>query len=65
MKKKDLENHKTKPVTELEKELKSQHEKLNGLRFDLAAGKVKDIREIRNIRKSIAQLLTLKKQISK
>lgn len=65
MKKRDLDNHKTKPVAELEKELKSQHERLNALKFDLAAGKVKNIREIRHIKKSIAQILTLKKQTVK
>lgn len=60
MKKKDLADHKIKPLAELEKELKSQREKLNVLRFNLAAGKVKNIREIRHIKKNIAQILTLK-----
>jgi ribosomal protein L29 len=62
MKKKDLQNHKTKPSIELEKELNGQRTRLNALKFDLAAGKVKNIREIRHIKKNIAQILTLKRQ---
>ena len=47
---------------EMEKELKTEREKLNGLKFDLAAGKVKNIREIRHLKKSIAQIMTIIKQ---
>ncbi len=61
MKKKELENFKTKPVAELKKDLAAQREKLENLSFDLAAGKVKNIREIRHLRKDIAQILTLLK----
>ncbi len=59
MKLKEFKNFKTKPLPELEKELKAREEKISQLRFDLAAGKVKNIREIRHLRKDIAQILTL------
>lgn len=59
MKVKEFKNFKTKSAPELQKELESREEKLAQLRFDLAAGKVKNIREIRHIKKDIAQILTL------
>ena len=59
MKLKDFKNFKTKSAPELRQELKTREEKLAQLRFDLAAGKVKNIREIRHIKKDIAQILTL------
>lgn len=39
--------------------LREKNEKLRILRFDLAAGKVKDVREIREIKKDIARLSTI------
>ncbi len=51
-----------KSKTELEKFLKENREKLRQLRFDLAIGKVKNVREIRKIKKTIARILTLLKQ---
>ncbi|MCL4403972.1 50S ribosomal protein L29 [Patescibacteria group bacterium] len=59
MKVKEFKNFKTKSAPELQKELVAREEKLAQLRFDLAAGKVKNIREIRHIKKDIAQILTL------
>ncbi|MDD5144958.1 MAG: 50S ribosomal protein L29 [Candidatus Pacebacteria bacterium] len=44
---------------DLAKNLSEDREKLRQLRFDLAAGKVKNVREIRKIKKEIAQILTL------
>lgn len=44
---------------ELKKILQDNREKLRQLRFDLSAGKVKNVREIRHIKKEIAQILTL------
>ena len=44
---------------ELVKILEDNREKLRQLRFDLAAGKVKNVREIRKVKKEIAQILTL------
>ena len=48
---------KSKP--ELQKILSDDQEKLRQLRFDLAAGKVKNVREVRKIKKDIARILTL------
>lgn len=44
---------------ELEKMLQDSREKLRQLRFDLASGKVKNVKEIREIKKNIARILTL------
>ena len=59
MKRKDLLETKTKPVAELEKEVVEAQSRLRGLQFDLAAGKVQNIKEMRVLRKTIAQLKTL------
>ncbi len=59
MKKQELKKYREKPISELQKELAFLREKLLKLKFDLAAGKVKNIQEIRNVKKSIAQILTL------
>ncbi|MCR4328303.1 MAG: 50S ribosomal protein L29 [Patescibacteria group bacterium] len=58
MKRRDIEQLKTKPVAELEKLVREAREKLRKLRFDLAAGKVKNVSEIRIVRKGIARMLT-------
>jgi len=50
------------PDLELKKSLENSREKLRSLRFDLASGKVKNVREIREIRKTIARILTLLKE---
>lgn len=39
--------------------LRESKEKLTQLRFDLASGKVKNIREIRLVKKDIARILTI------
>ena len=44
---------------ELESLLKDSREKLRQLYFDLSAGKVKNVREVRRIKKEIARILTL------
>lgn len=59
MKKEEL-NRKSK--AELRKLLKDNREKLRQSRFDLASGKVKNVREIRKTKKEIARILTLLKQ---
>lgn len=46
----------------MEKMLKEQREKLRTLRFDLVAGKVKNVGELRNVRKQIARLITFIQQ---
>jgi len=48
-----------KPKKELESMLLEKRERLRTLRFDLASGKVKNVREIRELRKEIARILTL------
>jgi ribosomal protein L29 len=44
---------------ELQELLKNQRETLRQLRFSLAAGKVKNVRQIRQLKKTIAQILTI------
>jgi len=44
---------------ELESMLLERREHLRNLRFDLASGKVKNVREIRELKKEIARVLTL------
>jgi len=56
MKPKDL---KQKSNQELVSLLSENREKLRQFRFDLSAGKVKDIRSIRGLKKDIARILTL------
>lgn len=51
-----------KSKTELQKLLKDYREKLRELHFDLAAARLKNVREIRKIRKDIARILTLLKE---
>jgi large subunit ribosomal protein L29 len=46
-------------IEELNKLLKEKRDKLERLKFDLAAGKVKNISEVRKIKKDIAQIMTL------
>ena len=46
---------------ELMKKVEEHREKLRVLKFDLAAGKVKNVKEIRKIKQTIAQMLTLAK----
>jgi len=60
MKKNDkLKNFQKMGKEELNQILLEKREKLRALRFDLAAGKVKNVREIREIKKDIARILTL------
>ncbi|MGB9743110.1 MAG: 50S ribosomal protein L29 [Minisyncoccales bacterium] len=50
---------------ELERILKDNRKKLQQLRFDLAAGKVKNVKEIRWLKKEIARILTLLNELTK
>ena len=50
-----------KSKSELQKILSDNREKLRQLRFDLAAGKVKNVREVRKIKKDIARIRTVLK----
>ena len=47
------------PKKELQKFLQESREKLRQLRFDLVSGRVKNVREIRKIKKDIARILTI------
>ncbi|MEK7555232.1 MAG: 50S ribosomal protein L29 [Patescibacteria group bacterium] len=58
MKKNEIKQLKNKPLPELQKNLADFQEKLRKMKFDLAAGKVKNIREIKAIKKAIARILT-------
>jgi len=51
-----------KTAAELEKIIQEKREKLGSLNFDLAGGKVKNVKEIRESRKDIARILTLIKE---
>jgi large subunit ribosomal protein L29 len=53
---------KKKTKAELKKLLLENREKLRALRFDLASGKLKNVREIRYLKKDIARILTLLKE---
>jgi len=53
---------KKKSKSELRKLLNESKDKLGLLRFDLSAGKVKNVREIREVRKRIAKILTILKE---
>ena len=64
MKKKELEQLKTMPVDELKKSVTEYRDKLWTLKKDLAAGKVKNVKEIKKLKQSIAQLLTFVHQKS-
>lgn len=58
----EIKELKQKSAAELQKMLQEQREKLRSLKFDLASGKVKNVREIRSLKKGIARILTLLKQ---
>lgn len=51
-----------KPIKELEETLINLRDKLRELRFNLAGGKVKNIKEIRQTKRDIARILTLLKE---
>lgn len=53
---------KLKQKGELQKILQDNRARCRLLRFDLASGKVKNVREIRHLKKDIARILTLIKQ---
>ncbi len=59
MKRNDFQQLKNKATAELQKDLKTYQEKLRNLKFDLAVGKVKNIGEIKNVKKAIAKILTI------
>lgn len=58
----DLKDLSTKSETELHKILAEQREKLRDLRFKDSRRQLKNVREIRLIKKDIARILTLLNQ---
>jgi len=62
MKKREIQELKNKPLPELEKFVRDGREKLRNLKFDLAAGKVKDIGGLRSLRKDLARALTFMRE---
>ena len=50
---------------ELQSVLREKRESLRRLRFDLIAGKVKNVREVRAVKKDIARILTLLRNTKK
>lgn len=61
MKKSAIQELIQKPLPELHNLLKEERERLRVLKFDLAAGKVKNANELRNVKKTIARILTAEK----
>jgi large subunit ribosomal protein L29 len=62
MKTKEFKQLKDKPEADLKKMLGELKDRLWNFRKDLAAGKVKNVREIHKVKKDIARVLTLLNQ---
>lgn len=58
MKKKEVQELKSKSSADLQKKIGELRDRLHGLKMDLAAGKVKNVREINVVKKDIARMLT-------
>lgn len=58
MKKSDIKNLKVKNTAELVRDLKEKEEVLRTAKFDLAAGKVKNIFLVKDTKKAIARIKT-------
>lgn len=58
MKKREIQELKKRPIVELVRLLKEGRERLRSLKFDLAAGKVKNVKELRTLKKDLARLHT-------
>ena len=65
MKQREIQQFKMKPVAELSKLIRESEEKIRKLRFDLAAGKVKNVAELRNTRRLVARMYTFIAQQSR
>lgn len=59
MKKNELQELKNNSREELQKNLMDRQFRLRSLRFDLAAGKVKNVAEIHKVKKDIARVMTI------
>jgi large subunit ribosomal protein L29 len=58
----EIKELRQKSKEELGKLVKDIRERQTSLRFDLVTGKVKNVREIRQIKKDIARIMTLSKE---
>jgi large subunit ribosomal protein L29 len=47
---------------ELEKRVQELNKKLSDLRFKFSSGKLKNVKEIKNLKKEIARILTITKE---
>ncbi len=54
-----------KSMTELDKELREKAGALNDFRFGISSGKIKNTKTGKNLRKEIAQILTVMKEMKK
>jgi ribosomal protein L29 len=55
----DFKELKTKSANDLQKMLKLHREELRSLRFKVASGQFKNVREMRKVKNTIARILTL------
>lgn len=55
----EIKELRQRPKEDLQKMLADSREHLRSLKFGLSSGKVKNVREIRQIKKDIARILTL------
>ncbi len=62
MKQKERKELKNKSVGELERLVRESNDRLRALHFELAAGKVKDVRSLREVKKKVARMKTFLKQ---
>ncbi len=62
MKRKEISELKNRSLPELQKLFEEARVKLRILKFDLAAGKVKNVRDVRMLKKDIARILTFTRQ---
>lgn len=58
MKRNEIKQLMKSPKAELESMLKDSREKARALKFDLAAGKVKNVAELRSQKRMIARIMT-------
>jgi ribosomal protein L29 len=65
MKKRELQELRNRPAAELSRLAQEGTEKLRSLRFDLAAGKVKNVNELRVLRKTLARIQTFMRENNK
>lgn len=59
MKKQEIQQIKNLPLAELQKKLSDYREKLRKFKVDLIYGKMKNIKEIKDVKKTIARILTI------